>query len=157
MNYWNLKKLKIIHSSDLHLNSKYPERLDALYSIIETSKKYDAGCLLFAGDFFDSKEDAEYYRSELRKTFSDLPFKVFLIPGNHDYGAYSGDLFFGDSIEVITEKPFKIIDFESLRIIAVPYYNQNFNEIIFEIKNKRAPDKINILLLHCSLDIAEIQ
>ncbi len=149
--------MKIIHSSDLHLNSKYPERVNTLDAIIKVAKEEKANLLFFAGDFFDSKEDAEYYRPQLRKKFSNLPFKIYLIPGNHDYGAYSGDLFFGDSIEIITGKPFRVIDFKEFRLIAVPYYNQSFNEMLFDIKKAKEPEKKNILMLHCSIDIAEFE
>ncbi|MGM0367451.1 MAG: metallophosphoesterase family protein [Actinomycetota bacterium] len=149
--------MKIIHSSDLHLNAKYPERIGALDEILRISGEVKADLLLFAGDFFDSRKDAQHYRPELRKKFSSLPFRVCLIPGNHDYGSYPEDLFFGDSLEVITGRPFDVIDFKGVRVIAVPYYNQSFNELLFDIKKEMGPKKTNILLLHCSLDMGEFE
>ncbi|MCG9479818.1 MAG: DNA repair exonuclease [Actinomycetia bacterium] len=149
--------MKIIHSSDLHLNQKYPERIEALDRILELGAGQQADAVLIAGDFFDSKADCDYYRPQLRQKFSNLKFKVILIPGNHDYGSFEGDLFFGNDIKVANSRPFEIIDFEHVRVVAVPYYRQDFNQYLYQVNESRSPDKINILMMHCSLDAPFIE
>ncbi|MGM0366272.1 MAG: metallophosphoesterase family protein [Actinomycetota bacterium] len=144
--------MKIIHSSDLHLNKNCPERAEALDRILEAGQKQKAEAVLIAGDFFDSKADSDYFRPVLRQKFNDIGFKVYLIPGNHDYGSFEGDLFFGNQLQVLNKKPFEVIDFNQLRVVAVPYFNQDFNRYAMEIGEAKAKDRPNALLLHCSLD-----
>jgi len=75
--------MKIIHTSDLHLNSKNPERVKALEAIISLGKSEDVDLVLVAGDLFDSNQEADRSRPALRDLLSSLPFKVLAIPGNH--------------------------------------------------------------------------
>jgi DNA repair exonuclease SbcCD nuclease subunit len=145
--------MKILHSSDLHLSSKYPERLEALEKIILVSKKENVDLVVIAGDFFDSSREADKLRPSLRDRLSSLPFEVLVIPGNHDYKAYTSDLNFGNNIRVLLGEPFEEVEFKDLKIIAVPYANQDFNDLVFDLKRKINSDKINILLIHCSLDV----
>jgi len=144
--------LKIIHSSDLHLNRNCPERTEALDRILEAARKEKAEAVLIAGDFFDSKADSDFFRPALRQKFSGLGFKVYLIPGNHDYGSFEGDLFFGNQLQVLNKKPFEVVDFYQIRVVAVPYFNQKFNQYALEIAKAKAKDRLNILLVHCSVD-----
>jgi len=145
--------MKIIHTSDLHLSTKKPERFKALENIISVAKKEKADLLLISGDLFDSNKEADILRPGLRNIFSSLPFAVIAIPGNHDMEAYRSDMNFGNSIRVAVKQPFEIMDHEDLSIIAVPYANQNFNDLAAPLKEKIDNSKINILMIHCSLDI----
>ncbi|MCD4668831.1 MAG: DNA repair exonuclease [Actinomycetia bacterium] len=145
--------MRIIHTSDLHLSSKKPERFKALENIISTAKKKRADLLLISGDLFDSNEEADILRPGLRNIFSSLPFSIIAIPGNHDMEAYRSDMNFGNSIRVAVKQPFEIIDHKDISIIAVPYANQNFNDLAGPLKERINNTKINILMIHCSLDI----
>lgn len=145
--------MKIIHTSDLHLSSKKPERFKALENIISIAGKEKSDLLLISGDLFDSNEEADILRPVLRNIFSSLPFSVIAIPGNHDMEAYRADMNFGNSIRVAVKQPFEIMDYEDLSITAVPYANQNFNDLVGPLKEKIDNSKINILMIHCSLDI----
>ena len=145
--------MKIIQTSDLHLSSKKPERIKALENIISTAIEQKADLMLISGDLFDSDEQADTLRPVLRNMLSSLPFAIIAIPGNHDMGSYRSDLNFGNSIRIMTSKPFEITDHEDTRLISVPYSNQNFNDLVFDLKNKVDKSRINILMLHCTLDI----
>lgn len=145
--------MKIIHSSDLHLNLKYPERLDALNAIISLSKSENANLVLVAGDFFDSDREADKLRPSLRDLLSSLPFKILVIPGNHDYKAYRSDLNFGNDVRILLAKPYEIYQTDELKIVAVPYANQNFNDVVPSLEREIDCGRLNILLIHCSLDI----
>lgn len=149
--------MKIIHSSDLHLNQKFPERMEALDRILELGHHQQADIICIAGDLFDSRADCDFYRPMLRQKFSQLPFKVLVIPGNHDYGSYGGDNFFGNDITIIDKKPFEVINLNQARLIAVPYYNQDLSQHIYQIIENKDPEGINILMLHCSLDAPFIE
>ncbi len=145
--------MKIIHTSDLHLSSKKPERFKALENIILTAKREKADLLLISGDLFDSNKEADILRPGLRNILSSLPLAVIAIPGNHDMEAYRSDMNFGNSIRVAVKQPFEIIDCGDISIIAVPYANQNFNDLVAPLKEKIDNSKVNILMIHCSLDI----
>jgi len=145
--------MKIIQTSDLHLSSKKPERIKALENIISMAIEQKAELLLISGDLFDSDEQADVLRPTLRNMLSSLPFTIIAIPGNHDMGSYRSDLNFGNSIKIMTSKPFDITDHEDARLISVPYSNQNFNDLVFDLKNSIDKSRLNILMLHCTLDI----
>ena len=145
--------MKIIHTSDLHLNSKNPERIKALEAIISLGISEDVDLVLVAGDLFDSNQEADKLRPVLRDLLSSLPFKVLSIPGNHDYKAYSSDLNFGNDIKILLKNPFEAYETDEVKIMAVPYSNQNFNDIATSLSVEVDPSKINILLIHCSLDM----
>lgn len=145
--------MKILHTSDLHLNSKNPERIEALEAIISLGRSEDIDLVLVAGDLFDSSREADKLRPVLRDILSSLPFKVLVIPGNHDQKAYSSDLNFGNDIRILIKKPFETHETDEVKIIAVPYANQNFNDISAPLSREIDPGRINILLIHCSLDM----
>ena len=145
--------MKIIQTSDLHLSSKKPERIKALENIISMATEQKADLVLVSGDLFDSDEQADVLRPTLRSMLSSLPFTIIAIPGNHDMGSYRADLNFGNSIKIMTSKPFDITDHEDTRLISLPYSNQNFNDLVFDLKNEIDKSRINILMLHCTLDI----
>jgi DNA repair exonuclease SbcCD nuclease subunit len=145
--------MKILHSSDLHLNSKYPERLEALEKIILAAGKENVDLVLIAGDFFDSSREANKLRPALRDKLSSLPFKILVIPGNHDYSVYTSDLNFGNDIKILQKKPYEIVELEDLKVVAVPYANQDFNDLVFNLKKEIDTGKVNVLLIHCSLDV----
>jgi len=145
--------MKIIQTSDLHLSSKKPERIKALENIISMAIGQKADLVLISGDLFDSDEQADVLRPTLRNMLSSLPFTIIAIPGNHDMGSYRSDLNFGNSIKIMTSKPFDITDHEDTRLISLPYSNQNFNDLVFDLKNSIDKSRLNILMLHCTLDI----
>jgi DNA repair exonuclease SbcCD nuclease subunit len=108
---------------------------------------------VISGDMFDSNEEADILRPQLRKMLSSLPYSIVAIPGNHDMEAFSSDMNFGDSIEVLNKLPFEKLEYNDVRIIAVPYANQVFNDLAADLKESIDDSKINILMIHCSLDI----
>ena len=83
--------MKILHTADLHLKAlnnssgagTHPERMEAFHNIIEVGKKEKIDLLIIAGDLFDSNEDGNQLRSQLRQILSDLPFKIIIIPKNY--------------------------------------------------------------------------
>jgi DNA repair exonuclease SbcCD nuclease subunit len=145
--------MKIIQTSDLHLSSKKPERTKALENIISKTIDEKADLMIISGDLFDSDEQSDLLRPVLRDMLSSLPFSIIAIPGNHDMDSYRSDLNFGNSIKIMTSKPFEVTDYEETRLISVPYSNQNFNDLVFDLKNEIDKTRINILMLHCTLDI----
>lgn len=142
--------MKIIHTADVHLHSSYPRRMQALEIITELGRAQNIDLLLIAGDLFDDHHQAELLRGKVRRLFSNLPYKVLAIPGNHDERAFSEESFHGNDFLALTEKPFTIHDFLDCRIVAVPYADGSFAPLAQGLRTATAPDRKNILMLHCT-------
>ncbi len=144
---------KLLHTADLHLKRDKPETVSALDKILQKAKSEKIDILTLGGDIFDKPEDADELRIELREKFTGNPFEIIAIPGNHDIDAYNDDLDFGSDFNIITSKEPKSIEKENVVITAVPYHKSLSEELIRSLQNKLIQNKINILLIHCTLDI----
>ena len=142
--------MKILHTADVHLSSDQPRRLEALGKIIQLGRDENIDLLLVAGDLFDDDLQAELLRGAVRGLFSNLPFQVMAIPGNHDQRAFSDESFYGTEFRALTARPCATVDFEGWRLVAVPYANGSFASLAEDLRQAAAPDKKNILMLHCS-------
>jgi len=143
---------KLLHTADLHLKKDKPETISALDKILQKAKSEKIDILTLGGDIFDTLEDANALRLELRNKFDNNPFKIIAIPGNHDVGAYKEEFDFGTDFFIINEKP-KTIKEGNVAITAVPYQKTLSSEHIELLQNNVMPNKTNILLIHCTLDI----
>ena len=97
--------MKIIHFSDLHLDSAFAwagasgdaarrrrqALRDTLLRIAELTREVGADALFCGGDLYEHERCTPDTAEFLRTTFADLhPLRVFLAPGNHDwYGPHS--------------------------------------------------------------------
>ena len=142
--------MKILHTADVHLHTEHPRRLEALQELVSLGREENIDLLLIAGDLFDDHQQAELLRGETRRLFSNLPYKVLAIPGNHDERAFSQDSFWGADFSALTQQPCSVQDFGAWRIVAVPYTNGSFASLAPTLKEKAVPGKTNVLLLHCS-------
>lgn len=92
-----MRKLKIIHAADLHLDSAFDalgpekaalrrsEQRDMLRRIFELTEQRQADLLLLAGDVFDYSDRAyDGTRRLLRDCLEKCTARVFVAPGNHD-------------------------------------------------------------------------
>jgi len=142
--------MKIMHTADVHLSAAHPRRLETLGKIIQLGREENIDLLLVAGDLFDDDHQAELLRGEVRGLFSNLPFQVLAIPGNHDQRAFSEESFYGTEFRGLTAKPCTITDFDGWRLVAVPYGEVSFVSLSEDLRKAVDPDKKNILMLHCS-------
>jgi len=145
--------MKILHTSDLHLNKDKEHIFDALECIIETCKSKSVDVLTIGGDMFHKPQDVEQLRTDLRKIFSGLDFDVISISGNHDEIAYTRNLDFGENLKMVTKHPFEIISYDDVNIIALPYTETLTDEKYTQLRAAVDKDRFNALLIHCTLDI----
>lgn len=142
--------MKILHTADVHLHSQYPQRMQGLHQVVDLGRQEDIDLLLIAGDLFDDHHQAESLRAEVRTLFSNLPYKVLAIPGNHDERAFSQELHYGNDFTALTDRPVTIRDFGKWRLVALPYGEGSFAPLIDTLKQAVDPDKTNVLVVHCT-------
>lgn len=143
--------VKILHTADIHLREYKDERWEALEELVEIGKRNKVAIVTICGDLFDKDIDAENLRPKIREVFSNIPFKVLIIPGNHDADSYKGGMYFGEDVFILTSSPFEYSD---VRIVGVPFepiQGQNLLGKIRALKETLTPEKKNILLCHGEL------
>ena len=144
--------LKILHTADLHLRKRDDERWQALCDLLEMAAEEEVDAFLVCGDMFDAAVDAEELISPLRQIFSGRPFRVLLLPGNHDREAYSSGRYFGDSADVLEHlAPERLGD---ATIVGLPFQDIEGEELMARLRELRGildPDETNILLYHGEL------
>lgn len=143
--------MKVVHTADVHLSPDHPERMEALEEVIRICEDEDVELLLISGDLFDRNIDAGSLKTNVRSLFSDNDFDTFVISGNHDESAFREEDYFGDDIYMMTEAPFESQKFEDLNLIGVPYTEEGFSDLIEPLSEEVDDDKINLLMIHCTL------
>jgi len=146
-------KMRIIHTSDLHLSKDKPETINALKHVLEICKRFSVDMLTIGGDLFDSARDSDILRPQLRREFSGNNFKILAIPGNHDREAYAGNLDFGQDLIIASDDPFKVVSCREDAIVSLPFRDRPSEELYSQLKIAAQEAKTRILLLHCTLDI----
>ena len=143
--------VKILHTADIHLREYKDARWEALEQLVEIGRENEVSIFAICGDLFDKDIDAENLRPKIREIFSNIPFKVLIIPGNHDADSYKGGMYFGEDVFILTGSPFEYSD---VRIIGMPFepiQGQNLLGKIRALKEALTPDKKNVLLCHGEL------
>lgn len=147
--------MKILHTSDLHLEEDKPETVNSLKTILKKAQTCNVDLVTMAGDTFHSGKDAEVLRPMLRNLFSGNEFDILMIPGNHDKNVHSKNYYFGEDITVATKSPFECQRYEDGKvcIVAVPFVEELSTDLFDALKEKAEESEKSILLVHCTLDI----
>lgn len=95
--------MRILHTADIHLKSYGDERWQALQALLKLAAREKAGLLAISGDLFDRGTDLLNLQDRVREAFTGLPFKVLILPGNHDHAAYGAGIYLGDSAAVLDD------------------------------------------------------
>ena len=145
--------MKILHTADIHLREYEDDRWKTLRKLIEIAKKENVEIFVISGDLFDKDIDAEKLRPPIREIFSSNPFRILLIPGNHDVDSYKSGMYFGDAVIILRDlsSPFEE---EDVRIFGIPFEAIEGEKILSKLRSLRdrlATGKTNILLYHGEL------
>ncbi|THB74831.1 MAG: hypothetical protein D3926_21240 [Desulfobacteraceae bacterium] len=77
--------MKILHLSDLHFHSDNSKNQDILSTLRNVEKNYPDHIIVITGDIVDDGSEKQYKNArDALKTFDG---RVFIAPGNHDFGA----------------------------------------------------------------------
>jgi len=158
--------MRIIHTADIHLSSSNDESIKALEYILNICSvdDYNIDLLTISGDLYDSKKDIFNLKRGLkdlfekymeRESFFKPNFRVLIIPGNHDEDLYDINDYLGANIEPMYGKSVFIHDYEDIRVVGIPFFKGDFDSIISEIEDAKDDSKINMLMVHCTLDFPE--
>ncbi len=150
---YEVSRLRILHTSDLHLRKKGDQRWSAFEEIIQLVKREAVDVLVIAGDMFDKGINGEELRPEIRKLFENANFTTLILPGNHDYEVFEGGHYWGNNVKVITDykKPYKI---EDVDFWGLPFEDLNEDKVlerIYEINELMSDERTNILIFHGEL------
>ncbi|HPA71023.1 MAG TPA: DNA repair exonuclease [Spirochaetota bacterium] len=149
--------IRVLHCADLHLTAEPAgEReysLAVLDEIVSLAKSEGAAFLLFAGDTFNSFDDAAELRAGFRERMASLrgACEVILVAGNHeDLGRGARKLAsfdLGIAAENCVEFDgafFRLICREGIEFLAVPHQPDYRGYTEWKVPAKRAPVRIAV-------------
>ncbi|MGB9694207.1 MAG: metallophosphoesterase family protein [Fervidobacterium sp.] len=145
--------MRILHTSDVHLSEHRSETISALDEILRVAVENSVDVLTISGDVFDSHEDAEALRPQLRQKFSSDNLKIFAIPGNHDAEVYRSNLDFGSNFKVAVREPYEVFALDNTAIVALPFTPTLNEKLLSQLQKEAERDEAKVLLIHCTLDI----
>ena len=146
--------MTFIHCADLHLKEAEKEySFSVLVEIINLCTKEKCGALLFAGDVFDSRDDAKNLRGDFRDALEKLPSScaVYFLPGNHEELRAKGEeklesFEFGRA-RLLWQKPWSLHELGGeAELLAIPFQNDYSGYRDWKIPPKKKP--LRIILAH---------
>ncbi|MFW6191856.1 MAG: metallophosphoesterase family protein [Gemmatimonadota bacterium] len=144
---------RILHTADLHLADGRPERWEALDEVLRAAERERADAVAIAGDLLDREGDHAALRPRVRERFDAADRPVFLLPGNHDRGAYAPGRDWGACARLLSREPVQAAELEDVQILGVPYPEAavNFRALRRSVAEAVDPSRPTVLLLHGTL------
>ena len=149
--------MKILHCSDIHLESKLSslpyelasvrrgEILQSFCSLVRQSQQNGFDAFIVAGDLFEGKDIAPSTKTALVQAFVDAPdVQFFLLTGNHDKACFSEDFvkrlpknvhLFGEGVNrcVLDDVCFVGVDLTTVnteQLLNIDWQNEYYNVLI---------------------------
>ncbi len=144
---------KILHTADIHLKDYQDERWQAVEELLTVAAEKKVDALTIAGDLFDKDSHSQQLRDKLRGLFSQQPFQIIILPGNHDVQSYSAGEFFGENVVIITDHK-NPVQVEDTIIAGIPFASLTSDQLaatIEEVNQVVDEGQPAILLLHAEL------
>ncbi|MBR3163142.1 MAG: DNA repair exonuclease [Clostridia bacterium] len=164
--------MKFVHIADMHFDSPFinladrpgfgdimrMEQRKAFKKVIEYIKENQIQYLFIAGDLYEQKYIRKSTIEYINNLFKEIPnTKIFISPGNHDpyiKNSYYNQFDWNSNVKIFTNNVEKV-ETEEADIYGCgfdDFYCQNNMIKDLKIENK---DKINILLIHGSVNASE--
>lgn len=166
--------MKFVHIADIHFDSPFVnlsdreklgdlkrlEQRKVFKKVIEFIKENKIEFLFIAGDLYEHKYIKQTTIEYINKLFKEIPeTKVFITPGNHDpnvKNSFYKQFNWNENVKIFDGNIEKV-ELENIDIYGYGFddfycINSNIEEL--EISNK---DKLNILIIHGTLDGANIE
>ena len=166
--------MKFVHIADMHFDSPFSnlsdnkiladkkrlEQRQVFKEIIEYIKENKIPYLFISGDLYENEHIRKTTIEYINKQFEEIPeTKIFITPGNHDpyiKNSYYNNFQWAENVKIYGPEIEKI-SLEDADIYGFgfdDFYCTNSKIENIEIENQ---DKINILIMHGTLDGASIE
>ena len=166
--------MKFVHIADMHFDSPLTNLTDkgnlgeqrrleqrkVFKKVIEYIKENNIEYLFIAGDLYEHKYIRKSTIEYINNLFKEIEnTKIFITPGNHDpflKNSYYNNFSWNKNVHIFNSK-IERIELENVDIYGYgfdDFYCTNSNIENLEIKN---PEKINILIIHGTLDGANLE
>ena len=160
-----MRKLKILHAADLHLDSPFEglgagkaairrkEQRELLARLADLSVTEQVDLVLLAGDLLDSSNTYYETGEELIRALRGIPAPVFISPGNHDwYSAKSpyARLRLPENVHVFTEQTIRSVVLPELRtrVYGAAFTEPNCRSLLDGFRCEKVEGMYNVLCLH---------
>jgi len=161
--------MKFVHIADMHFDSPFIalsdkgnlgeqrrlEQRKIFKKVIEYIKENEIEYLFIAGDLYEHQHIRKSTIEYINNLFKEIPnVKIFISPGNHDpflKKSYYSTFKWNENVHIFGPEIDKI-ELENVNIYGYgfdDFYCSNSNIENFKIDN---PEKINVLLIHGTLD-----
>ena len=166
--------MKFVHIADMHFDNAFVnlsdkdnlgdlrrlEQRKVFKKIIEYIKQNKIDYFFIAGDLYENKYVKKSTIEYINNLFKEIPeTRVFIAPGNHDpfiKNSYYNQFNWSENVKIFDSK------IQKVELEDVDVYGFGFDDFYctdsgienIEIENK---DKINVLIMHGTLDGADIE
>lgn len=119
--------MKFLHCSDIHLSRDSGLKnycLGVFDEILQIASEKQADFVLICGDLFNTFQDAEALRDEVKTRVQKLSFPVYYLPGNHEEleRPRSAKLeAFDFGLTVLSGSPYQLLDLGDCEILAIAH------------------------------------
>jgi DNA repair exonuclease SbcCD nuclease subunit len=145
--------IKILHCSDIHLSASDEKTksycLGVFDEILQKAKEMKTNYLIFAGDLFNSYNDLEKFKDDLRIRLKNIPenTETIFICGNHEYlhsskkntiiSKYDFAIHPDRIVEYSNDNPFKLMLRDKIEFLAIPHNSDYSSYINWNIPEKK--------------------
>lgn len=165
-----MRKLKILHTADLHMDSAFQglgagkavvrrsEQRQLLSRLARLVQQENVDLVLMSGDLLDS--DSSYYETgeQLITSLGSMAVPVFIAPGNHDfYSARSpyARLKMPSNVHVFTKNSMETVELPSLsvRVHGAAFLDKNSPSLLEGFSVERQEGMYDVICLHGELGV----
>ncbi len=167
-----MRKLKILHAADLHLDSPFEglsagkaairraEQRELLGRLAELAAEEQVELVLLAGDLLDSANTYYETGEELLRALREVPAPVFISPGNHDW--YSprspyARLQLPEHVHVFTDSAVRSVVLPELgaRVYGAAFTEPTSAGLLEGFRAPREQDVFHVLCLHGEVGVKD--
>lgn len=162
---FDMRRIKIIHTADLHLDSPFEglsaskaairrgEQRMLLASLTDLAKNENADLVLLSGDLLDSGNTYHETGEELVRSLAKIPCPVFIAPGNHDfYGQRCpyARLRMPENVHVFHDTALRFVSVPSAdaRVFGAAFTDRHCPPLLRGFHAQRRPGVYNLLCVH---------
>ena len=164
-----MKPIRILHTSDFHMDSPFESLSDGKAAIWRAELRQlpqkiarlavaeRADLVLLCGDLLDSDSAFKETGEELIDSLRMIPVPVFIAPGNHDYyhekAVYASEKI-PDNIFIFRKNSIEYYDFpeKGFRIYGAGFIDRYSSSLMNDFHAARVSGIVNIMCLHGEVD-----